>query len=51
MIAHNGKKTKIYLNPGDMVLYESASVPHGRQYPLNGDYYDNIFVHFYPKQY
>ena len=48
-ITHNGRKRKIFLQPSDMVLYESATVPHGRQFPLNGEYYDNIFVHFYPK--
>ena len=31
-----------------MVLYESATVPHGRQFPLDGEYYDNLFVHFFP---
>ncbi len=31
---------------GEMVLYESAKVPHGRQYPFNGTFFDNIFVHF-----
>ena len=32
-----------------MLLYESARIPHGRPYPLNGDYFDNIFAHFYPE--
>ena len=41
----------IYLKPGEMLLYESAKVPHGRQFPLEGDYYDNLFVHFRPIQY
>ena len=31
-----------------MLLYESAKAPHGRQYPLNGDYFDNLFVHYRP---
>ena len=30
-----------------MVLYESAKVPHGRQFPLEGEYYDNMLVHFH----
>ena len=46
VISHNDKKEKIYLDPGEMLIYESARIPHGRQYPLNGEYYDNIFVHF-----
>ena len=44
-----GKKKKIYLKPGEMLLYESGKLLHGRQYPLNGEYFDNMFVHFYPK--
>ena len=46
VIDHQGRKKKIYLKPGQMLLYESATVPHGRQFPLNGDYFDNIFIHF-----
>lgn len=40
-VAHN-----ITMKPGDMVLYESHSVIHGRPYPLNGDFYANVFIHF-----
>ena len=35
--------------PGEMVLYESAKLPHGRQIPFEGEYYDNLFAHFYPE--
>ena len=48
MVDHRGKRLKIYLKPGQMVLYESAKLPHGRQFPLNGDFYDNLFIHFKP---
>ena len=34
--------------PGDMILYESHSVIHGRPFPLNGSHYANVFVHFEP---
>lgn len=34
--------------PGDMVLYESHSVIHGRPFPLKGKYFANVFVHFEP---
>ncbi len=44
------EKTAVYLEPGEMVLYESARVLHGRMEPLNGDFYDNLFVHFRPKK-
>ena len=45
---HGQKHHKVYLNPGEMVWYESSILPHGRPDPLDGDYYDNLFVHYYP---
>ncbi|KAL9182371.1 hypothetical protein ACHAXT_013023 [Thalassiosira profunda] len=46
--AHDGKAYNITMEPGDMVLYESHSVLHGRPFPLKGRYYANIFIHFEP---
>ena len=46
LIDNEGQKKKIILKPGEMLLYESAKVPHGRQFPLEGEYYENILVHF-----
>lgn len=37
------------LEPGELLLYEGARLPHGRPSALNGDYYANIFIHFKPK--
>jgi hypothetical protein len=34
--------------PGDMVLYESSTVVHGRPAPLQGRYFANVFIHFMP---
>ena len=48
LIDNEDQKKKIVLKPGEMVLYESAKVPHGRQFPLEGEYYQNILVHFGP---
>ena len=48
VIGHDGKATNITMEPGDMILYESHSVIHGRPYPFNGDYFANIFIHFIP---
>jgi len=48
LIAHDGKAYNITMEPGDMILYESQSVIHGRPYALKGKYYANIFVHFEP---
>jgi len=46
--AHDGKAYNVTMEPGDMILYESHSVLHGRPFPLKGRYYANIFVHFEP---
>eukprot|EP00804_Cyclotella_cryptica_P021530 CCRYP_005823-RB/>CCRYP_005823-RB protein AED:0.42 eAED:0.42 QI:104/1/1/1/0.66/0.5/4/324/478 len=46
--AHDGKAYNVTMEPGDMVLYESHSVLHGRPFPLKGRYYANIFIHFEP---
>eukprot|EP01038_Epipyxis_sp_PR26KG_P008652 gene8652-11695_t len=46
--SHEGKAYNITMEPGDMVLYESHTVLHGRPFPMNGSYYANVFVHFEP---
>ena len=43
---NNGRPGKVTLKAGEMLLYESARVPHGRMEPLNGRRFDNLFVHF-----
>ena len=48
VIGHDGKAYNVTMNAGDMVLYESHSVIHGRPFPLKGRYMANIFVHFEP---
>lgn len=48
VIGHDGKAHNVTMNPGEMILYESHSVIHGRPFPLKGRYYANIFVHFEP---
>jgi len=45
---HDGKATNVTMEPGDMVLYESHSVLHGRPFPLKGRFMANLFVHFEP---
>lgn len=45
---HDGTPYNITMEPGDMVLYESHSVLHGRPFPMQGRYFANIFVHFEP---
>lgn len=46
---HSGKMHEILLKPGEMVWYESASLVHGRVKPLNGSYFENLFVHYMPR--
>lgn len=48
VIGHDGKAKNVTMEPGDMVLYESHSVIHGRPFALKGRYYANVFVHFEP---
>jgi prolyl 4-hydroxylase len=48
VIGHDGKAHNVTMLPGDMVLYESHSILHGRPFPLNGNFYANIFVHYSP---
>lgn len=43
---HSGHHHEVYMEPGEMVLYESATVMHGRENPLIGDSYANIFCHY-----
>ncbi|MDX2476060.1 MAG: 2OG-Fe(II) oxygenase [Gammaproteobacteria bacterium] len=39
---------EVFLQPGEMLLYESARLLHGRITPLQGDCYCNLFIHFMP---
>jgi hypothetical protein len=43
-----GNAVNVTMEPGDMVLYESHSLIHGRPYALKGNYFANIFIHFEP---
>ena len=45
---HDGRATNVTMEPGDMVLYESHSVIHGRPFPMKGRFMANIFIHFEP---
>lgn len=46
---NHGVSHKLILSPGDMVWYESARLEHSRQKPLNGQYYDNMYIHYSPR--
>ena len=46
---NDGNDHMVIMKPGDMVWYESARLIHGRQKPLRGNFYDNVFIHYKPK--
>eukprot|EP00521_Asterionellopsis_glacialis_P013568 CAMPEP_0195294354 /NCGR_PEP_ID=MMETSP0707-20130614/14738_1 /TAXON_ID=33640 /ORGANISM="Asterionellopsis glacialis, Strain CCMP134" /LENGTH=490 /DNA_ID=CAMNT_0040355299 /DNA_START=22 /DNA_END=1494 /DNA_ORIENTATION=+ len=48
VIGHDGKAHNVTMEIGDMVLYESHSIIHGRPFPLKGKFFSNVFVHFEP---
>ncbi len=43
---HHYRRHEVILAPGDMVLYEGARLLHGRETPLDGERFANVFVHF-----
>jgi hypothetical protein len=45
----NGEHIGYPQKPGELFLYESAKVPHGRRGPLKGKYYASVFIHFSPQ--
>ena len=44
----HGTVSQIDLEPGECVFYEGARLAHGRPYPLDGDFYAGLFVHYQP---
>jgi prolyl 4-hydroxylase len=40
--------SQVYLQAGEMVLYEGARLNHGRPMRLKGKAFGNIFTHFAP---
>ena len=45
-----GNTQMAYLEPGDMVLYESSKNFHGRPTTFDGSWYTSLFVHWFPKE-
>lgn len=48
MLPH-GAVGEVYLQPGELVLYEGAWLRHGRPMRMRGDNFSNVFVHFRPR--
>lgn len=44
----DGQPVELDLQPGEMMLYESALIEHGRPLPLNGRFHAGLFVHYQP---
>jgi len=45
---NSGNQHAVTMEAGEMVWYESARAIHGRPAPLNGKYFDNLFIHYSP---
>jgi len=48
IVSNDGTNHAVTMEPGEMVWYESARAVHGRPEPLEGEYYDNLFIHYRP---
>lgn len=46
--SENGECNEVYLQPGEMVLYEGGKFLHGRPMRFKGDDFSNVFSHFHP---
>ena len=49
LIDENDDIIEVYMQPGQMLLYEGSRVPHGRPRRFEGDSFANIFAHYKPK--
>ncbi|KAJ1406554.1 hypothetical protein B484DRAFT_209656 [Ochromonadaceae sp. CCMP2298] len=50
ILDHEDNEHRVVMKPGDMVLYESAKLLHGRPDTFEGAHYDNIFIHYKPAE-
>lgn len=41
---HQGRRHRVVMEPGDMVIYQPQRLAHGRPLPVSGSFYDNIFL-------
>ncbi|CAE7635707.1 unnamed protein product, partial [Symbiodinium microadriaticum] len=49
ILDHAYEEHWVEMQPGDMLLYESAKLLHGRPAePMNGRRYENLFIHYKP---
>jgi len=45
----HGNTNEVFLETGDMLLYESSKCFHGRPKRYNGKWYTSLFTHYYPE--
>ena len=43
---HDGEWYKVYAQPGDMILYESALCKHARKEIFAGNFFRNFYIHY-----
>jgi len=46
----DGNASQVVIEPGEFVFYEGMRLAHGRPYPLDGEFYAGIFVHYQPAE-
>lgn len=46
ILGHDGKVHDVYTDPGDVILYESATCMHGRPKEFEGKYFRNFYMHY-----
>lgn len=46
----DGRPFALDVEPGELLLYESAKIAHGRPVPMNGRFHVGMFVHYRPAQ-
>ena len=49
ILDHDGRPHQVLLKEGQMVWYESAKLQHARPVRFRGKFFDNVFVHFKPR--
>jgi hypothetical protein len=43
-----GNTNEVFLEAGEVLLYESSKCLHGRPRPFDGEWYTSLFIHYYP---
>lgn len=48
---YTGNTVEVHLTPGDLLLYESSRILHGRPTVFHGSWYTSLFIHYAPVGY